>query len=231
MLKGILGECPYKSPTDMGVNMAGFCIYDDEAVSSAAKQEIIRRYYNALCNQRKGNGSDVEIQKIELLLQELSVDVKAERKCIDAAVEKAELTGTPAVAIELNDGRVVTGKTSSLLGASSAALLNALKAIAGIDKDEDIISPDILAPIQTLKTEHLGNHNPRLHTDEVLIALSVTAVNSESAKRAIEALPALRNAEVHSSVILAQVDTDVFRKLGIKLTCEPKYQTKKLFHN
>ena len=231
MLKGILGECPYKSPTDMGVNMAGFCIYDDEAVSAAAKQEIVRRYYNALCNQRKGGGCDVEIQKIELLLQELSVDVKTERKCIDAALAKAEETGTPAVAIELNDGRVVTGKTSSLLGASSAALLNALKAIAGIDKDEDIISPEILAPIQHLKTEHLGNHNPRLHTDEVLIALSITAVNSEPAKRAIEALPELRNAEVHSSVILAQVDTDVFRKLGVKLTCEPKYQTKKLFHN
>ena len=152
-------------------------------------------------------------------------------KEIDAALLKAEETGTPAVAIELNDGRVVTGKTSSLLGASSAALLNALKAVAGIDKDEDIISPEILAPIQILKTEHLGNHNPRLHTDEVLIALSISAVNRESAKRAIEALPSLRNAEVHSSVILAQVDTDVFRKLGIKLTCEPKYQTKKLFHN
>jgi uncharacterized protein (UPF0371 family) len=180
---------------------------------------------------RKGGGSDVEIQKIELLLQQLSVDIKGERKCIERANLKAEETGAPAVAIELNDGRIVTGKTSSLLGASSAALLNALKALAGIDKSTDIISPEILAPIQKLKTEHLGNHNPRLHTDEVLIALSISAVNSEPARRALAALPELNHAEVHSSVILAQVDTDVFRKLGAKLSCEPKYQTKKLFHN
>ncbi len=230
MLAGILGECPYKSPTDMGVNMAGFCIYDDEAVCRAAKQEIIRRYYSALAAVRKGTGSDVEVQKIELLLQKLAVDVKAERACIEPALLKAEETGAPAVAIELNDGRIVTGKTSALLGASSAALLNALKAIAGISDELDVISHEILAPIQSLKTAHLGNHNPRLHTDEVLIALSISAVNSPLAKRALEALPALRHAEVHSTVILAQVDTDVFRKLGIKLTCEPKYQTKKLFH-
>ncbi len=231
MLKGILGECPYKSPTDMGVNMAGFCIYDDEAVSKAAKQEIVRRYYNALCNLRKGSGSDIEIQKIELIIQQLSIDAKAERPVIAAANERStETDGAPAVAIELNDGRIVTGKTSSLLGASSAALLNALKAIAGIDDKEDIISPEILAPIQILKTQNLGNHNPRLHTDEVLIALSISAVNSPSAKRALEALPELEHAEVHSSVILAQVDTDIFRKLGVKLSCEPKYQTKKLFH-
>jgi len=232
MLKGILGECPYKSPTDMGVNMAGFCIYDDDAVCSAAKQEIVRRYYAALANQRKGTGGDVEVQKIELLLQQLGVDPKTERACITPALMKSEETGgAPAVAIELNDGRIVTGKTSSLLGASSAALLNALKTLAGISPDEDIISPEILAPIQRLKTDHLGNHNPRLHTDEVLIALSITAVNSESAKRAMDAISALRGAEVHSTVILSQVDTDVFRKLGTKLTCEPKYQTKKLFHN
>ena len=231
-LKQILGKCPYKSPTDMGVNMAGFCIYDDEAVKSAATQEIVRRYYGALANQRKGTGGDVEVQKIELLLQKLGVNPVAERPAISAAISKSEETGgAPAVAIELNDGRIVTGKTSSLLGASSAALLNALKALAGIAPGEDIISPEILAPIQRLKTEHLGNHNPRLHTDEVLIALSITAVNSESAKRALDVLPEIRNTEVHSTVILAQVDTDVFRKLGAKLTCEPKYQTKKLFHN
>ncbi len=231
MLEGILGECPYKSPTDMGVNMAGFCIYDDNAVSKAAKQEIIRRYYNALCNVRKGSGGDVEVQKIELLLQQLSIDVKKERPCIDAAIKKSEETGgAPAVAIELNDGRIITGKTSALLGSSSAALLNALKALAGIDDDADIISPEILAPIQHLKIENLGNHNPRLHTDEVLIALSISAVNSPLAKSALDKLPELCHAEVHSSVILAQVDTDVFRKLGAKLSCEPKYQTKKLFH-
>jgi len=231
MLAGILGECPYKSPTDMGVNMAGFCIYDDDATSEAAKGEIVRRYYNALCNRRKGNGGEVEVHKIELLMQKLGIVADVERKCVKPALQKSEETdGAPAVAIELNDGRIVTGKTSSLLGASSAALLNALKALAGIDDKTDIISPEILAPIQTLKTQNLGNHNPRLHTDEVLIALAISAAKSELAKRAIDALPGLRYSEVHSTVILSQVDTDTFRKLGVNLTVEPKYQTKKLFH-
>ena len=152
MFKGILGECPYKSPTDMGVNMAGFCIFDDDAVCKAARQEIIRRYYAALCNRRQGAGNEVEVQKIEILMQKLSIDVSAERKCVDAANIRADETGAPAAAIELNDGRIVTGKTSALLGASSAVLLNALKAIAGIDKEKDIISPEILEPIQLLKT-------------------------------------------------------------------------------
>jgi len=230
MLTGILGECPYKSPTDMGVNMAGFCIYDDEAVCDAAKQEIIRRHYNALCNMRKGSDNDVEIQKIELLLRKLSCNPEEERRSVAAANAKAEETGAPAVAIELNDGRIVTGKTSSLLGASSAALLNALKALAGIEKEVDLISPEILEPIQRLKTENLGNHNPRLHTDEVLIALSISAVNNDAARRAFDAISGLRYAEVHSSVILSQVDAATFRKLGVNLSCEPKYQTKKLYH-
>ena len=230
MFKGILGECPYKSPTDMGVNMAGNCIYDDEAVCKAARGEIIRRYYNALCNRRKGNGSDVEVQKIEFLMQNLGITPDEERRCVAPAVEKSEETFAPAVAIELNDGRIVTGKTSSLLGASSAALLNALKAIAGIDKELDIISPEILAPIQMLKIQNLGNHNPRLHTDEVLIALAISAAKGADAKKAMDAIPKLRYAEVHSTVILSQVDTDTFRKLGLNLSCEPKYQTKKLFH-
>ena len=231
MLTGILGECPYKSPTDMGVNMAGFCIYDDDATSAAAKGEIVRRYYNALCNRRKGNGSEVEVHKIEMLMQKLEINPEEERKCVRPALLKSEETGgAPAVAIELNDGRIVTGKTSSLLGASSAALLNALKMLAGIDENTDIVSPEILAPIQTLKTENLGNHNPRLHTDEVLIALAVSAAKSELAKKAIDALPMLRYCEVHSTVILSQIDTDTFRKLGLNLTVEPKYQTKKLFH-
>ena len=230
MLEGILGECPYKSPTDMGVNMAGFCIYDDAAVSSAARQEIVRRYYNALCDMRKGADNTVEVQKIELLMQKLGCTPEIERPCTVKALQKSEETGNPAVAIELNDGRIVTGKTSSLLGASSAALLNALKAIAGIDKETDVISHEILEPIQRLKTQHLGNHNPRLHTDEVLIALSISAVANPYAKRAMEAIPALRHAEVHSTVILSQVDSSTFRKLGVNLSCEPKYQTKKLFH-
>ena len=230
MLTGILGECPYKSPTDMGVNMAGCCIYDDEAVCDAAKQEIIRRHYNALCNMRKGSDNDVEIQKIELLLRKLSCNPEEERRCVAAANAKAEQTGAPAVAIELNDGRIVTGKTSSLLGASSAALLNALKALAGIEKEVDLISPEILEPIQRLKIQNLGNHNPRLHTDEVLIALSISAVNNDAARRAFDAISGLRYAEVHSSVILSQVDSSTFRKLGVNLSCEPKYQTKKLYH-
>ncbi len=230
MFKGILGECPYKSPTDMGVNMAGFCIYDDGAVGAAARQEIIRRYYNALGNRRKGAGNDVEVQKIEILMQQLTIDVAKERKCVAKALEKAEETGAPAAAIELNDGRIVTGKTSALLGASSAVLLNALKALAGIDKEKDVISPEIIAPIQHLKTTHLGNHNPRLHTDEVLIALAVSAANSEEARRALEAMDGLRHAEFHSTVILSQVDTGTLRKLGMNLSSEPRYQTKKLFH-
>ena len=231
MLEGILGECPYKSPTDMGVNMAGFCIYDDEAVANAAKQEVIRRYYNALCNMRKGSDNEVEIQKIEMLLGKLSCDPASDRRCVVAANAKGDETGNPCVAIELNDGRIVTGKTSSLLGASSAALLNALKAIAGIDDEVDVISPEILEPIQKLKIENLGNHNPRLHTDEVLIALSISAVNNPESARAFNAISELKYAEVHSTVILSQVDSSTFRKLGANLSCEPKYQTKKLYHN
>ena len=231
MLSGILGECPYKSPTDMGVNMAGFCIYDDSAVCDAAKQEIIRRHYNALCDRRKGSDNDSEIDKIELLMQKLSITPRSDRKCVDAALKKAEETAAPAVAIELNDGRIVTGKTSSLLGASSAALLNALKAIAGIDDSIDVISPEVIEPIQTLKTKYLGNHNPRLHTDEVLVALSVSAAGSEYARAAYEAISGLRYAEVHSTVILSQIDSSTFRKLSANLSCEPVYQTKKLFHH
>lgn len=231
MLTGILGECPYQSPTDMGVNMVGFAVYDDEAVRLAAKQEIIRRYYTALCNMRKGNGSEIEIHKIELIMRQLGIDVNSDRKCIAAALDKAEATGAPAVAVELDDGRIVTGKTSSLLGASAACLLNALKAIANIPKEKDIISEHILKPIQKLKIETLGNHNPRLHTDEVLIALSVSAAYDDDAKRAMEALPKLCNSEVHSTVILSQVDEGTFRKLGMHLSSEPKYQTKKLYHN
>ena len=231
ILREILGECPYKSPTDMGVNMVGNCIINDEAVCNAARQEIIRRYYTALCNMRKGSGNEVEIEKIELLMRKLSCDPVLDRPAVSASLKKAEETAAPAVAIQLNDGRIVTGKTSKLLGASSAALLNALKAMAGIDDSIDIISPEILAPIQSLKTEHLGNHNPRLHTDEVLIALSISAVNSPYAAAAMAVLGGLKNTEAHSTVILSQVDSGTFRKLGINLSCEPRYQTKKLYHN
>lgn len=229
MFEGIMGKCPYKSPTDMGVNMAGNCIFDDEAVREAANNEVIRRYYNALCQKRKGIDCDDEINKIKLLMNQAGINAK-QRKCIQYALDKAEQTGAPAAAIELCDGRIVTGKTSSLLGASSAALINAIKAIAGIDKDIDIISHDILEPVQRLKIENLGNHNPRLHTDEVLVALAITAATSQTAKKAMDALKDLKGAELHSSVILSPIDTATFRKLGVNLTCEPVYQTKKLYH-
>ena len=229
MYEGIMGKCPYNSPTDMGVNMVGNCIFDDEAVRQAANNEIIRRYYSALCQQRKGNFCEEEIEKIQLLMNQSGINVK-ERKCIAKANEKAEQTGAPAVAIELRDGRIVTGKTSALLGASSAALINAVKAIAGIDKEIDIISHEVLEPVQKLKLENLGNHNPRLHTDEVLIALAITAATEEEAKKAMDALKELKGAELHSSVILSPVDTATFRKLGVNLTCEPVYQSKKLYH-
>lgn len=229
MFEGIMGECPYKSPTDMGVNMVGNCIVDDDAIREAANNEIIRRYYSALCSQRKGNDCEDEINKIKLLMNQSGINIK-QRKCIQAANYKAEETGAPAAAIELCDGRIVTGKTSSLLGSSSAVLINAIKAIAGIDKDLDIISHEILEPVQRLKVENLGNHNPRLHTDEVLVALAITAATSEPAKKAMDALKQLKGAELHSSVILSPVDTATFRKLGVNLTCEPVYQSKKLFH-
>ncbi|MBO5286760.1 MAG: DUF1846 domain-containing protein [Clostridia bacterium] len=229
MFEGILGKCPYKSPTDMGVNMVGNCIVDDDAVREAANNEIIRRYYQALCQQRKGTPCEEEINKIKLLMNQSGINVK-QRKCIQIAMDKAQETDAPAAAIELCDGRIVTGKTSSLLGASSAVLINAIKAIAGIDKEIDIISHDVLEPVQKLKVENLGNHNPRLHTDEVLIALAITAASSDTAKKAMNALQYLKGAELHSSVILSPVDVATFRKLGVNLTCEPVYQTKKLFH-
>ena len=229
MFEGIMGECPYKSPTDMGVNMVGNCIVDDDAVREAANNEIIRRYYGALCQQRKGNMCEEEINKIKLLMNQSAINAK-QRKCIQAALDRAAETEAPAAAIELCDGRIVTGKTSSLLGASSAVLINAVKVLAGIDKEIDIISHDVLEPVQKLKVENLGNHNPRLHTDEVLIALAITAASNETAKKAMDVLKELKGAELHSSVILSPVDVATFRKLGINLTCEPAYQTKKLFH-
>lgn len=230
MLKGILGESPYKSPTDMGVNMAGFCIFDDEAVCEASRREMVRRYYGALCDRRKGCGGDVEVHKLELLLRQAGCTIENERPCVAPALAKAEATDAPAAAIELNDGRIVTGKTTSLLGAASAALLNALKLLAGIDDSVDVISDKTLRPIQALKIENLGNNNPRLHTDEVLIALAISAVSNKDSKRAMAQLENLRYTEFHSTVMLSQVDTNTLRKLGMNVTCEPKYQTKKLYH-
>ncbi|HIT08136.1 MAG TPA: DUF1846 domain-containing protein [Candidatus Merdivicinus faecavium] len=225
----IAGESPYKSPTDMGVNMAGNCIFDDEACREASKQEIIRRYYHALCDLRTGRGGEEAVFKVELLMKQAKIDTD-QRAVVKAAVERATDNGMPAAAIELPDGTIVTGGTSDLLGASSAALLNALKVLGGIPKEVHLISPETIEPIQDLKVRHLGNQNPRLHTDEILIALSIGAVQSREAALALAQLEKLKGCEAHSSVILSQVDDAVFRKLGLNLTCEPVYQTKKLYH-
>ena len=229
IMQRILGESPYKSPTDMGVNMVGCAICDDNAVSDAAKQEIIRRYYQASCNVRQGLSEKSEVTKIELLMNQLGISVK-DRPVAQAAIEKAEATGDPAAAIELPDGRIITGKTSSLLGASSAMLLNALKELGGISDDVLLLSPTVIEPIQEMKTSILGNHNPRMHIDEILIALSICAATDSVAKRALDQVDKLKGLEAHSSVILSRVDEQTFKKLGVNLTCEPKYQTKKLYH-
>jgi len=230
ILETILGESPYKSPTDMGVNMAGFAIYDDEAVSKAAKQEIIRRYYNALVSVRQGMGEQSDVQKIEFLMKQAKVSVK-DRPVVTAALRRAEETDAPAAALQLPNGKIITGKTSSLLGASSALILNCLKELAGIPDEINLISPTIIEPIQKLKTGILGNHNPRLHIDEVLEALSICAVTSDVAKKALEQANNLKGLEAHSTVILSRVDENIFKKLGVNITFEPKYQTKKLYHN
>ena len=229
MFKRIYGESPYKSPTDMGVNMAGFCITDDEACREASKQEIIRRYYAAACSARQGLSDVNEVRKIELIMNSLGIG-PADRPVVAAALKREEETGAPAVALEMNDGTIITGKTSSLLGASSACLVNALKYLAGIDKKLPLIAPGVIQPIQHLKVEHLGNHNPRLHTDELLIALAICAVTNPMAEYAMDQLGKLRGCEAHSSVILSHVDEDLFKKLGVNISFEPKYQAKKLFH-
>lgn len=229
MFEKIAGASPYKSPTDMGVNMAGNCIIDDEACCRAARQEIIRRYYSAMCEQRQGNGSEEVVYKVELLMNKVGI-TSEDRPVIARALCRAEETGMPAAAVELPDGRIITGKTSSLLGASAAVLLNALKALGGIQKDIHLISPIVIEPIQNLKIKHLGNRNPRLHTDEILVALSISAATNPTAELALRQLPKLRGCEAHSSVILSHVDEGTFRKLGVNLTCEPQYQSKKLYH-
>ena len=230
ILETIMGTSPYKSPTDMGVNMVGFAITDEEAVINAAKQEIIRRYYAALVNVTQGMSDMSAATKIEFLMKQVGVTI-ADRPVVDAALQKAEETGAPAVALELPNGKIVTGKTSSLLGASSALLLNCLKELAGIPDDINLISSTIIEPVQKLKTEIMGNHNPRLHTDEILEALSICAVTSDVAKIALQQAHKLKGCEAHSSVILSRVDDDVFRKLGVNMTFEPRYQTKKLYHD
>ena len=219
----ILGQCPYKSPTDMGVNMVGSCITDDTVVRQASRQEIIRRYYTALCDQKQGKAGEEQIVKLELLMKKAGVTT-ADRKVVAPALARAEETGKPATALELPDGMVITGKTSDLLGASAALLLNALKALAGLEKEIHLISPTVIDPIQHLKVDHLGNRNPRLHTDEILLALSICAATDPRAEKAMEQLSKLRGCEVHSSVMLSPVDEKIFKRLGVNLTCEPRYK-------
>ncbi|MBO4523864.1 DUF1846 domain-containing protein [Ruminococcus sp.] len=223
MFEKILGESPYKSPTDMGVNMAGNCIVDDEAVSEAARQEIIRRYYIGMCEYRKGLISEDEVMKLELLMKQANVTVE-DRKVVSAALDKEKTTEGPAAAMELPDGTILTGRTSNLLGAVSALLLNALKHFANIDDEILLMSPHVIEPIMALKVNHLGNSNPRMHTDETLIALSICANTDDNAKKAMEQISKLRGCEVHSTVILSSVDERIFKRLGINLTCEPKYE-------
>ena len=223
MFQQILGTCPYKSPTDMGVNMVGNCITDDAVVAEASRQEIIRRYYTALCDHKKGLVSDEVVRKLELLIKKAGVELSA-RRVVAAALEKEAQTGLPAVAIELPDGQIVTGKTSNLLGASAALILNALKALGGIRERLHLISPVVIDPIQKLKIGYLGNRNPRLHSDEVLIALSISAATNPTAELAMEQLSNLRGCELHSSVILSEVDEMVFKRLGVRVTCEPQFR-------
>ena len=203
--------------------MAGNCIIDDEVTRKASCDEIVRRYYTALCEARQGKISEEVVYKLELLMKKAGIN-PTDRKVIAPALEKAEKTGLPAAAMELPDGRIVTGKTSDLLGSSSALLLNALKALADIDDGIHLISPAVIEPIQHLKVGHLGNRNPRLHTDEVLVALSICATTDPNAEAAMEQLNTLRGCEVHSSVMLAEIDEKIFKRLGINLTCEPNHK-------
>ena len=223
MFTRIQGQSPYKSPTDMGVNMAGFCIIDDDVICKACHMEILRRYYNAQSDFIKGKGSAETVKKIELIMNREGITAGL-CPAIEASLKKAELTGAPAGGMVLHDGKVITGKTSSLLGASSALLLNALKELAGIDENINIISPEVIEPICALKTKNLHHRNPRLHSDEVLIALCMSAVTNPDAQKAIDKLESLKGCDAHFSVVISDVDEKLYRRLGINVTCEPKYE-------
>ena len=226
----ITGSCPYQSPTDMGVNQAGNCIYDDQAVREAAGQEIVRRYYDALCDRRQGKGREETVYKLELLMQQAGVS-PAIRGVVKAANELEDTTGEPVMAIELPSGEIVTGKTSELMGCSAAALLNALKKLGNLGgHGVHLIAQSAIEPIQTVKVKHLGSANPRLHSDEVLIALASSANSDPRAAQALDCLASLRGCQAHCSVILSPADETTYKKLGLQLTCEPKYQTNKLYH-
>lgn len=220
LFEGIYGENPYKSPTDMGVNMVGFCIKDDQVCYNASKNEIIRRYFTALNNLAQGKCNDDEVNKIALLLKQAKIDVNY-RKSIKAARDRAAESGLPCSAIELSDGTIITAETSPLLGPSSALILNSIKHLAGIDHNVKLIPQEMIEPIQHTKTNYLWSRNPRLHSDEVLVALSVLSTHDENCRKALEKLPELRGCEMHSTVMLGEVDHKIFKKLGVGLTCDP----------
>ena len=228
IFEGIYGSNPYKSPTDMGVNMAGNCIMDDEVCCRASNMEIIRRYYSALNKVVRDEASENEVYKIELLMKQAKITTD-DRSVTLAAKKRAEELGVPTAAIELPDGHIITSKTTAFLGASAALLLNALKYLAGIDHDTRLIKPEAIEPIQDLKVRYLGGKNPRLHTDEALIALSLAACSDDNAGRALEQLPALRGCQAHTSVMLSEVDIKIFKKLGVDLTSEPILASKKRY--
>ena len=224
MFELIAGKSPYRSPTDMGVNMAGNCIIDDDVCREASLNEIVRRYFKCLCDQKASGVVKPERFKLELLMNQAGIAL-GEREVEKRAHAMSEATdGQPAAAIELADGTIVTGKTGPLLGAASSALLNALKKLAGIDQETDLVSARAIEPIQTLKTNYLGSRNPRLHTDEILIALSSSVSENEYAAKAMEQIPNLKGCDIHSTVILSSVDADTLKKLGMYLTCEPTYE-------
>jgi len=225
----IAGSSPYKSPTDMGVNMAGNCIVDDEVCCRASRMEILRRYYTAGVKRLKGMGEETELHKLELLMKQANVTPDI-FPAVSAALLKAETTSAPAGAMVLPDGRVITGRTSDTLGAASAMLLNALKALAGIEDRFHLISAQVLEPICDLKTRYLLHKNPRLHTDEVLMALTISALTNPLAMQAKEQLPNLKGSEAHFTVILSEEDEMLLRRLGIHVSCEPQYETKRLYH-
>ena len=220
IFEAIYGENPYKSPTDMGVNMIGYCMSDEEVCCQASKDEIIRRYYTSLCNFAEGKCTENEVNKMALLMKQMKITT-ADRRTTLAAKEKKELTGVASAAIELADGTIITAKTTSLLGPSAALLLNATKYLAGIDHDIKLIPQNMIEPIQRTKVSFLHGNNPRLHTDEVLVALSMLSLNDEKCRRALECLPQLNGCQVHSTVMLSEVDRKIFKKLGIGLTCDP----------
>ncbi len=220
IFKGIYGENPYKSPTDMGVNMAGNCIFDDEACRYASNQEIIRRYYAALCNLAEGKCEESEVNKLTLLLQQSKITTE-DRRVTVAAKERAKKSGLPSAAIELNDGKIITSESSELLGTCAALILNAAKYLAGIDHSVKLIPSEMIEPIQNMKVNYLNGKNPRLHTDEVLVALAMLSLNDENCKKALEQLSLFKGCQVHTSVMLSEVDRKIFKKLGVDLTSEP----------